>query len=371
MNKKGEVLESFDKSGKAEELHIEDLVSQQLERADKKLELVDNSKINEALEDYVNKQQARALDELLGDVLGKHQEKLIRKKREQSDSEEDDEEDEEASPAQKGKTTTKRKSKALTASSRDGGPRGKKGSDDDVSMNDDDDYEDREDSFRGRGSAKATGTKRGGRSAASAKASSRSRKANASLDEDDEEVENDIDSSNRKSRSRSSPRRRGTKVPNYKEDDVDSSGDDHEDGLSSDEVQEVEPPRKRGARSQKASVPKKDAASRSKRESAARNVIELDDDDDFDTSQDRGTGRSDSKHVTKRMSTNTSNSKRSNNCGNRSFSQSQLSFQPVSSSTPRGGRNKNAKKQKNDNEDSTAYDLDEDWGTATTNSMMS
>eukprot|EP00934_Nitzschia_sp_Nitz4_P004425 Nitzschia sp. Nitz4//scaffold12_size214221//6885//9013//NITZ4_001473-RA/size214221-augustus-gene-0.17-mRNA-1//-1//CDS//3329534939//4415//frame0 len=61
-----------------EEMNIEDLVVQELDLPDRKLELLDEKRIATALNHYVEKQQAQAISEVVTTLLGKQQSVLIR-----------------------------------------------------------------------------------------------------------------------------------------------------------------------------------------------------------------------------------------------------------------------------------------------------
>ncbi len=62
-----------------EEINIEDFIVGELEHSDQKLELLDEKRIAIALDDYVQKQQAQALPETVTSLLAKQQKKLIQR----------------------------------------------------------------------------------------------------------------------------------------------------------------------------------------------------------------------------------------------------------------------------------------------------
>ena len=64
--------------GDVEEMDIEELIVEQFEVSNTKLELFDDKKISLALDAYVGKQEARAINEALEKLLGKQQNKLIK-----------------------------------------------------------------------------------------------------------------------------------------------------------------------------------------------------------------------------------------------------------------------------------------------------
>ena len=61
-----------------EEMNIEELIVEQFESDTTKLELFDDKKISMALDSYVGKQEARAINEALEKLLGKQQNRLIK-----------------------------------------------------------------------------------------------------------------------------------------------------------------------------------------------------------------------------------------------------------------------------------------------------
>lgn len=60
-----------------EEMNIEDLIVGELEQPERKLELFDEKRIAHALEDYVQKQQAQALNDVVKGLLGRQQKRLL------------------------------------------------------------------------------------------------------------------------------------------------------------------------------------------------------------------------------------------------------------------------------------------------------
>jgi double-strand break repair protein MRE11 len=372
------------------ELQIEDLVSDELHSADKKLEIMDNDNLNDALEEYVTKQQARAFDEVMENLLNQQQKTLILKKHRQQDDDDGKaaatEEEEDETPVKKKKATAPSKPKGKAAPGK--GRTKKKDDDDDddeeekeeedVMYEDDDEEEDEPSSkARGRGGG-GGGAKRGGGTKA---LSARSRKT-ASLDDDDDEGEEDM-SNNR----RASPRKLGRKgpAPKYKEDDEESFDDDQEEDV--DEVVELDPPPKRGGKTTSKSRPSASSKSR-----VTYNVDDSDEDQDVDeVDDDEGSMGPPAKRKPAaraprggRASTAAKpvTTIRGGRGSNQSLSQSQLSFTPVASQTQsqRGSRNNNAaassrakNRGRDDDEDDTmksrSYELDEGWGTATTDTF--
>eukprot|EP00536_Pseudo-nitzschia_multiseries_P000557 jgi/Psemu1/233741/estExt_Genewise1.C_70050 len=61
-----------------EEMNIEELIVEQFESTNTKLELFDGKKISSALDSYVEKQEAQAINEALEKLLGKQQNRLIK-----------------------------------------------------------------------------------------------------------------------------------------------------------------------------------------------------------------------------------------------------------------------------------------------------
>lgn len=62
-----------------EQLNIEDFIIGELEQSDRKLEVLDEKRIALALDDYVQKQEAQALPETINSLLAKQQKKLIQR----------------------------------------------------------------------------------------------------------------------------------------------------------------------------------------------------------------------------------------------------------------------------------------------------
>ena len=59
------------------EMNIEDLIGDLLEKSDESLDMLPGNRLTHALESYVQKQQAQAINEEVTKLLGKHQRKLI------------------------------------------------------------------------------------------------------------------------------------------------------------------------------------------------------------------------------------------------------------------------------------------------------
>ncbi len=317
-----------------DEMNIEELIVEQFDSNTNKLELFDEKKISLALDSYVGKQEARAINEALEKLLGKQQDRLIKNEMsmdytaEASDEEEkgtrkrktdksrgrgrskehsfEDEEMEDSPPPIKSRS--KASQKATTSRKRAASSR-KTSS---YQESDSDDYME-EESLKSKPRSRA----------ASSRATGRGRKAAADSDDEDIRV---VDPPPRS-------RKRTAKKPiEYSIDESDDDDDDDDDDII---VEEPSPPkRKRGA------------ATNSKKPSAASK---------------RGRG-----------SVENSNG----------LSQSQLSFQPVKRKAARGATSQPKRKARtntrtarytNDDSDSgdsftlrgnTYEDDGDDWGTA-------
>lgn len=72
-----------------DEMNIEDLVAENLDNSDKKMEMLDESKLNIALEDFVSKEIRQALSDATKSMLSKHQKKLFSRQANENDENEE------------------------------------------------------------------------------------------------------------------------------------------------------------------------------------------------------------------------------------------------------------------------------------------
>lgn len=293
-----------------EEMNIEDFITGELENNERKLELFDEKRIATALDDYVQKQAAQAIPEMIDSLLGKQQKKLI----------------------QHGPTDSHNSSESpakARADTKEGKAKG----------NSDLDDVENQDTIQKAASkpGRATGSKRTGTSGAKSRA-----KSSAEMhDSDDDSVS---ESSARRSKSSTG---RGRKMPI----DVDVSDDEY--------IEEVAPP-----------LP---TASRRGRTTAKKRLDSFaSDDSDRDHVEEIEDSPPPKKVSTRSRKTSTIMSQ-SSKSGSR-LSQSQLSFAPAK----RGGNSRKRAHVNIDSDDEDAlnttgnsYDLDEDWGTAKTDTFRS
>jgi hypothetical protein len=312
-----------------EEMNIEDFITGELEQNERKLELFDEKRIATALGDYVLKQQAQAIPEIVNSLLGKQQKHLIKHGPTDSHNSSD------------GPTKPKAESKEGHTTSKGSGGRRKVSS----PKSDSDDVENRDiiqkaASKPGRtaGSKRTTTTK------------SRARSSPEKVDSDDDSISKPAS----KSRRARSSTNRGRKMPI----DVDISDDEY--------IEEVVPPRVPPTSSRQARTT---ATSRKKLDSFASD--DSHDDDEVEETDDPPPRK---KTARARKSSSTSMSQ-SSKSGSR-LSQSQLSFAPAK----RGGNSRKRSIVNVDSDDEeqdalnttgNSYELDEDWGTAKTDTFRS
>jgi len=314
-----------------EEMNIEELIVEQFESNTAKLELFDDKKISLALDSYVGKQEARAINEALEKLLGKQQDRLIKSEAALDTGEASDEEETARGNKQK---STKRRAKSQQA---------------------EDSYDDEgmeEDSPVPKSRSKASK-----RSTTSRKRTASSRKTSSYKESDSDEKEEPP-----KARSRAAPSRaRGRKAA-----PVDSEDDD--------DVRMVDPP----PRARKRTTKKPIDYSIDVSDEDDDNVVE---DPPSPTKRKRGRATAaavaSSKRPASKRGRGSIESIESSSAG---LSQSQLSFQPVkrkaapSESSKRKPR-ANTRKVRYTNNDSdsgdsftlrgnTYEDDGDDWGTA-------
>jgi len=300
-----------------EEMNIEDFIVGELEQSDRQLEIFDGRRIATALEDYVQKQQAQAIPETVTALLGKQQKKLIHhgsadapEKASEDPAHGEDGEDEAAAKQVK-------RSQKVSHSERE--------------------FENVENGSKpsaGR-TIRRTGT-----------TNSKTRR-NISHATPDSDVESDepVDEIAKRS-SRRAGRGRALQVAEEDNDDY---------------IEEVSPPKRRAPAQRRTN---------SKRASALTA-----DDDDID-SDDEEFG--DDKPPIKKQTSSRARTKRNNTpTSSRSegrSSQSQLSFAPINrnSTSRKRGRAKDGSDEDEvpKNTTSGSYDLDEDWGTAKTDTFQ-
>ena len=102
-----------------EEMNVEDLIKENLEAAEKKLDIFDEIKLSAALDEFVSKEARLSISDAADTMLKKQQKKLIKREQEEVEEEEEEEEDddemedEEDSPKKnRAKKTTAKKSGA-------------------------------------------------------------------------------------------------------------------------------------------------------------------------------------------------------------------------------------------------------------------
>lgn len=310
-------------------MNIDDLVVEQLHTSDQKLQLFEEKQISEALEDYVEKQSAQAINERCDKLLAKHQKKLIKggAKSAAELEEEKQEHEKENEPAKK----AKRKKRGDDEEEEDGG-------DDDDEVMDDVSQESTQKASRGTGKRARSKSSR-----------------NDSVDDDDDDDVVEIQPkkiASRKNRSKSRV--------NYSEDN-----DDYEDDDDDEEVEIFEEP---SSRSRGGSSAKRSKATSSRRKTDSSSDSDDNDDDEEVEILDAPAPSKKSSGGRGRDSTGTS--------GSGGLSQSTLSFEPVKRKTGKptaaSARSKATRKRntsyKEDSDEYTpagrSYDDSEDWGTA-------
>lgn len=201
-------------------MKIEDLIKDNLEISDKKLEVLDEAKLTIALEEFVDKEIKQAMSEATNKMLTKQQKKLLSREADEKDDDEEgheeedeegeDEEEEETPKPKRGRTSSKRKP-----------------------AYDEDEEEE-------------SPPPRKGRKKAAAKAPPRKRtaKRKASVSEEDDDDDSVEAPSPPKSRAR--PKRQNRAKTVYVDDDDD---DDDDEVLDDEEEVAVVKPKKRTARS--------------------------------------------------------------------------------------------------------------------------
>jgi hypothetical protein len=288
-----------------EEMNIEDLIVGELEHSDKKLELFDEKRMSNALDNYVQKQDVQAIPEAVSNLLGKQQKKLIQ--RAPDDVVEPDENDMDATPRKAGGARKRSQPEP------------------------DEDEEEEAPSPRGaRKKRTATATK------STARKPARSRKHGVESEDEVEEV-----AVKPKASKRASPRSRKN-TASYQESD-----DDDE------RIEEVPSPKPRNRRT----AQKKLNYSRVDSDS---DVVEVIEEEPPKKKVTRGT---------RSRKTSAPSSSQSS----RLLSQSQLSFEQVKK-RPSRKTSINKYTDDDDNEDLTPshnYELDDDWGTAKTDTFKS
>ena len=350
-----------------EEINIEDLVTESLEQSDNKLEIFDERHIGNALEAYVQKQQAQAFTEVISDNLQKKQKKLIKQGPGNDNDEEEDEDktrkrvksddrkytdeaERENGDSNRAQQTKKKRKTAAPDSDEEDNQRQQK------EHQEDSDAEEEPPAKRGRGQGrKPVAARTTGR--ANTKTRKQASKPIASSMDADIESDDAQDLKIKTKPKRTTKRRR-----------MDDSDDD--------EVEEVTPPTSRARTS-----PRRAVASRSrvnyKMDSSDEedDVVELDQDDEEDVLPPPKRGRSRATQAT--SATTRGKKSEAIKAGDSSqsqsrMSQSQLSFAPVAKSA------KGAQKKKYADDDSDedvapsrSYELDDDWGTARTDTYKS
>jgi hypothetical protein len=308
-----------------EEMNIEDFITGELEQSDRKLELFDEKRIATALGDYVLKQQAQAIPEVVNALLGKQQKHLI--KQGPTDSH-----DSSNSPQPKAE------SKEGQATSKGDGGHPKFSS----PKSDSDDVENRDIAQK---VAWKPGRTAGSKRTASVK--SRAKSSPEILDSD----EDSISKSASKSRRAKPSTGRGRKMPI----DVDISDDEY--------IEEVSPPKAPPASSRRA------------RTTTTKRLDSFASDDSHDDNEAEEMDDPPPRKKTARARKSSPSMSQSSKSGSR-LSQSQLSFAPVK----RGGNSRkraivNIDSDEEDqdalNTTSNSYELDEDWGTAKTDTFRS
>eukprot|EP00526_Cylindrotheca_closterium_P004416 CAMPEP_0113627434 /NCGR_PEP_ID=MMETSP0017_2-20120614/14209_1 /TAXON_ID=2856 /ORGANISM="Cylindrotheca closterium" /LENGTH=785 /DNA_ID=CAMNT_0000537691 /DNA_START=23 /DNA_END=2380 /DNA_ORIENTATION=+ /assembly_acc=CAM_ASM_000147 len=249
-----------------ETMKIEDLIVGELETADQKMEVFDEKRMTNALDSYVDKQEAQAIPEAVENLLTKEQKKWIKKGSSPSKNERDSKESE---------TTTKKRGRNVVAEEED---------DDDFGSEDE----------QPAAKKKAPPAKKKRATKAAPKKAAAKRNVSNSSDSEIEEIEDESPPPKKKTARAS--RARKTVKQSYTE-------------SSDDEIEEVEPPpkRSRGARATK------------KVSRRATSDSDNDDDDDIEVIDEPPPA----KKRGRRSAASQSSSRKE------SLSQSQLSFAPV------------------------------------------
>jgi double-strand break repair protein MRE11 len=319
------------------EIDIIDILVEELESTDTKMEILDKKEtVAAALDAYVDKQQAQAINEAFDKILSKKQKKLIREGAEGLHAKGDADEEGDREKENKGSS---RKTKRKKRSEQD--------DEDDFGDGDEDMEDDPPASSRSRSTAKAS-------------KGSRSKSSRKSDDEDEDDFDSDdVEMSaapKSKSISKASSRTttgRSRKPVKYTEDSDD------------DEIEAIDPPpksRKTGG---------KTGGKASKR--AVDRSMDDSDSDDVEIIDDPPPKK---KAARGRAPSTSSKGGRGKSSG---LTQSQLSFQPVSNksktSAAKSSRKKKYADDDSDDEDFTLssrkHDVDDDdWGTAKSNSTF-
>ncbi|KAG7351089.1 metallo-dependent phosphatase-like protein [Nitzschia inconspicua] len=316
------------------EMNIEDLIVEELDASDKKLQLMDERKISSALDKYVEKSEAQALNEAINEILTKKQRQLIKSgamgSSHLSGNEEKDDDDGEMEKENKSRKPKSRKNQTSQE-------------------DDEDDFDDMEEDEA------PSKSKRGKPSASSKRGTTTTsrKKKRDEYDDDDNELDDEDISIVEKSKSRSKAPTsraaggRGRKNLSYAEDSED------------DEDMEMEPPPK---------------SKRATKKPIDRSLdVDSDDDDDDDDSPPPK-----KKAARGRATATPSKSKKGTSSSGKSLSQSQLSFTSTKRKPATKSRNQRNDDDSDDDEDfitpsarsSGRYDDDDDWGTAKSNSTF-
>jgi len=352
-----------------EEMDIEELIVEQFEVSNTKLELFDDKKISLALDQYVGKQEAKAINEVLDKLLGKQQNRLIKSGAET------------AAEGLEGKLKTEDVDELDTGKKKKGktnkrNPRGDYADEEDVEQSlDDDDVMEEDPPLAS--SSRSRSTKKGTQNSTSSKkrvASSRKDSSYYEEDDDDDDDDEFVEAVKSKSKSRSTTSRNGRGRKNVTKRTEESEDDDSD-------IQVVDPPpRNRGARNRTTKKPVAYSMNNSDDDDDDDIVVVDDSDDSSPPRKKTGRGRTAAaKKNTKKLSTSTK--KRDRDSTGSNLSQSQLSFTSVKHARQPTNRRKTTTRKSRYNNDvdsddgddnfqpagRTYDDDDDDWGTAQSN----